>query len=63
MNLKNNKPKGFSQDVEKEEFGKFKAKKKPAKLKEDSKIDLKSKKFWQERFDDEGEDLERFIKK
>ncbi len=30
--------------------------------KETEKINLKSKKFWKERYEDEGEDLERFIR-
>lgn len=62
MNLKNNKIKKVSSDLDSEEFGKFKPKKKLVKPKGDEKIDLKSKKFWQERYEDEGEDLEKFIR-
>jgi hypothetical protein len=62
MNLKNNRMKTPSVQMEMDEFGKFKPKKKPLKLKEESKINLRSKKFWQERYEDEGEDLERFIR-
>jgi hypothetical protein len=62
MNLKNNKTKKSVSDTESEEFGKFKPKKKPVKLKDDGKVNIKSKKFWQERYDDEGEDLEKYIR-
>jgi|APTNR8051073442_1049403.scaffolds.fasta_scaffold167760_1 hypothetical protein len=62
MNVKNNKSKNQVTPFEKEDFGKIKPKKKVAKLKDDGKVNLKSKKFWQERYEDEGEDLERFIR-
>ncbi|MBK6364291.1 MAG: hypothetical protein IPN49_16085 [Saprospiraceae bacterium] len=62
MNVKNNKIKKPNSDAESEEFGKFKPKKKPVKLKDEGKVNVKSKKFWQERYDDEGEDLEKYIR-
>lgn len=62
MNLKYNKTKSQPQQNEVEDFGKNKVKKKSLKPLQDSKLNLKSKKFWQERFDDEGDDLERFIR-
>lgn len=62
MNLKHNKTKSLSKTNEVEDFGKNKARKKTLRPVNDSKINLKSKKFWQERFDDEGDDLERFIR-
>ena len=62
MNLKYNKTKSQSKENEVEDFGKNKNKKKSLKPFTEPKLNLKSKKFWQERFDDEGDDLERFIR-
>lgn len=62
MNTKNNRLKSKTFEKETEEFQLVKHKKRPFKAKEDGKINLKSKRFWQERYEDEGEDLERFIR-
>lgn len=55
-NNKTKKPSSSSYD----DFEMTKPKKKLQK--EPEKINLKSKKFWKERYEDEGEDLERFIR-
>jgi len=57
--MKNNKTKKPSSSNY-DEFEMIKPKKKLQK--ESEKINLKSKKIWKERYEDEGDDLERFIR-
>lgn len=62
MNTKNNRLKNKSFEPEADDLHKLKIKKKPLKAKDDSKVNVKSKRFWQERYEDEGEDLEKYIR-
>jgi len=58
--MKNNKSKKPSVKPKVDEFEAVKPKKKIGK--EDTKINVRSKKFWEKLYDDEGEELEKFIK-
>ncbi|MFZ1749837.1 MAG: hypothetical protein WAU01_06580 [Saprospiraceae bacterium] len=59
--MKNNKLKKENKDFRQEEKElTLKAKKKPEKL--DHKVNIKSNKFWKEVMDDEGDDIEKFIR-
>jgi len=58
--MKINKLKKSSPPKKAEDSDSFKLSKKV--VKDSPKVNVKSKKFWQERFEDEGEDLEKFIR-
>lgn len=58
--MKNNKPKKIFKEAYQEDSETLKAKKKA--LNNGTKINIKSKKFWEEIYDNEGEDIEKFIR-
>lgn len=58
--MKNNKQKKVFKISHQEESEKLKAKKKA--MNTDSKVNVKSKKFWEEIYDNEGDEIEKFIR-
>lgn len=58
--MKNNKQKKVFKAPHQDDSEVLKTKKKP--LNNESKINVKSKKFWEEIYDNEGDDIEKFIR-
>jgi hypothetical protein len=58
--MKNNKAKKTSPALKSEEMEVIKPKKKV--IKEEGKVNVRSLKFWEEIYEDEGDELERFLR-